>query len=529
MEKGERRTDTIRSIYHRPLPLLLFSAFLAAIPLTFPSLWLFSFVSFVPFFFVLLQKSQEAKLWRSVGRGIFFGFFYHAFVYFWFLWLYPMEQTGFSLPLALFVVLLAWLGISFFHGALFAIPSLLVSVLGRKFRSRPFLLFAGVVGVLFALRIPQWSQLAFPWIRVSLGLYRAPALIQLASVLGVEGVDFLCLSVSALLSYVLVTQGKKRLFAASLALFLFVSNLAFGLCRIAFSPEKGEEIRVAAVQGCLLPSEKWSGNESNLKVYESMTKSLSGEGFDLVIWPESAIPLNLSQHEDLLKEFQTLSGEIDAPILMGCFWQIDGVTSNSAILVEKDQLSSVYSKRHLVPFGEKVPYRSVLTAVLPFLGEINMLSNDLAAGTEPEIISGEKGDFGAIICFESLFAPLVRESVRAGAEMLVLVTNDSWYEDSPAIWQHLAHAVFRSVENGRGTARCANSGVSALIDAYGQIPEELGPMEKGVLVGDLSFSHERTLYTLLGDTTLPLCSFALLLWGLGVWMRERRECVVGEE
>lgn len=150
-----------------------------------------------------------------------------------------------------------------------------------------------------------------------------------------------------------------------------------------------------------------------------------------------------------------------------------------------------------------------------------MLSSDLAEGEGSVVIESEKGALGSIICFESLFPSLTRQSVVDGAEMIVLVTNDSWYEDSPGVWQHLAHAVFRSVENSRGTARCANSGVSAFIDSRGRIQSLLGPLEQGILTDTLAFSSETTLYTVLGDVLLP-CLVALWLVAFGLLFRSER-------
>ncbi|MBQ3075498.1 MAG: apolipoprotein N-acyltransferase, partial [Clostridia bacterium] len=159
---------------------------------------------------------------------------------------------------------------------------------------------------------------------------------------------------------------------------------------------------------------------------------------------------------------------------------------------------------------------------LPVLEEINMLSSDLAAGEGSVLIEGKQGSFGSVICFESLFPSLTRQSVKDGAEMIVLVTNDSWYKDSPGVWQHLAHAVFRSVENSRSTARCANSGVSAFIDSRGRLTSVLGPLEKGILTDSVSFSDETTLYTLWGDLLLPCLVALWMLSAVPVISLERR-------
>lgn len=510
----------IRRFFAKPFVLLALSAFCAALPLTLPSLFLLSWVAFVPFFLVVLRTAGTGKIRNALTRGVLFGFLYHVFVYYWFLWLYPLDFAGLDRLASLFVVLLAWLGISLLHGALFAIPTLLCHLASKKIQNRPFLLFTAVLGVLIAEWIPTLSDLAFPWVRLSLGHYKAPVMIQFVSVLGIYGLDFLLLVFSALLTLA-VTDGnrKKRLALVLSAALLFTSNLLFGVFRLSVQ-EKGESITVSSVQGCVLSGEKWSG-QSTLDVFVDLSRE--APDCDLILWPESAVPVNLAAYPELLEEYKKLSAELDTPMMMGCFWILDGKTSNSVILLEEDSVSDVYSKRHLVPFGEKMPYRALLSRLLPVLEEINMLSSDLAEGEGSVLIESGKGSMGSIVCFESLFPELTRQSVKDGAELIVLVTNDSWYKDSPGVWQHLAHAVFRSVENSRSTARCANSGVSAFIDSRGRITSLLGPLEKGVLTDEVSFSEENTVYTLVGDLILPLLT-VLWLFAAGLsYFTERRK------
>ena len=490
--------------------LLLFSAFLSALPMTVPSLFFLSWFSFVPFFVVLGSAGGEGKFRSALGRGVFFGFFYHIFIYFWFWWLYPLEFTGMEKSAALGVVLLAWCGISLVHGALYAIPTVLCHFFARFVKSRPFLLCVGAFGILASQRMTELSQLAFPWVRVSLGQYRAPALIQSASLFGMEGLDLLILSVNVLLALLLFYKAKKRLLCASFAVALFLSNLAFGFVSLARA-NKGETVTVSSVQGCILSGEKWNGAQTAFDTYVSMTRECPDET-ELVVWPESAVPVNLATDPSLVSFYQELSEEVDSSILMGCFWKEQGITTNSAILLSPEAVSEPYHKKILVPFGERMPYRKWLSRLVPALGQINMLKNDLAPGTSTSLMDYSDRRIGAVICFDSIFPSVVRQSAKDGAELFVIVTNDSWYEDSPAVWQHLAHAVFRSVENGRSTVRCANSGVSAFIDEKGRVQSQLGPLEKGVLTDSVSFCENKTLYTAVGNVCFPVFGAALALW-----------------
>ncbi len=500
------------SFFKRPMVLLVISAILSALPMTFPKAFLLCWISFIPFFIILVEGGKR-RFWSSVGRGVLFGFIYHCAIYYWFLWMHPMDFAGFSNGLSIVVVFFAWLGISLVHGSLFAIPTVLCYLVSKKIKSAPLIVIIGVTGILFALRLTQMSELSFPWVRIALSQYRAPAMIQLASVFGVEGVDFLILTVNALIAICLISPPKKRRVFAAVAALLFLCNIGFGLYRLS-NDEDGNKIKVSALQGCVLSGEKWGNNRTKycLDTYTSLTKEAARLSPDLILWPESAVPVNLYRDTDYLDDYKELSNDISTPILMGAFWKLNGITTNSSVYIDSSTVLEPYHKRQLVPFGETMPYKSLISSVLPFLEEINTMSRDLAAGSDTAVMHTSNGSIGNIICLEATFPQLARQTVSDGAQVLVNLTNDSWLKDSPAVSQHLAHAVFRSVENSRSTVRCANSGISAFIDTRGRITAELGAMKKGVLTETVSLSDETTPYTKMGNILLPIMIVIEVIW-----------------
>ncbi len=510
------------------LVLVLLSALLAALSLRISSLFSLSYLALVPLFYAILKPYGRRSLIRAFLLGFGFGFFFLAFCLNWFCELYPLSFTGISKGAALAVVLLGWLGISFLHGLLYAIPTLLCHLASKRVSNRAFLLLVACFGFLTVAKITSLGELAFPWIRLSLGHYRAPVFLQVLSLFGTDGLDLWILGINALLTLALLEKNKKRILSLCLCGALFGANLILGLVRL-YAPSERESLRVALVQGNLLSGEKWESGGGAYETYVSLTRSAAEYNPDLVVWPESAVPVNLYSNPSYLSDYQSLSEEIGAPILMGCFWKKDGAVTNSAILVDADGISEVYSKQHLVPFGEKVPYREIVSALFPALEQINMLSEDLAAGSGPVLLEGDRCDFGAVICFESVFPELCRQSVKNGAQMLAVVTNDSWYKDSAGVYQHLAHSVFRTVENGRAVVRCANSGVSVLISPEGVITEELGPLERGLVVGEAEKSENQTLYTRLGDVLYPLLLVSAAIFYLVLMIRERRVCREGKK
>lgn len=503
----------LKNFIKKPFVLIIISAVLSALPLTFSCLFALSWFSFVPLFYVLITHSEN-KLRFAFGRGFLFGFIYHICIYYWFLWFYPLDYAHLTKASSIAVVMLAWFGISAVHGALWCIPTLCCHFVS-KVNKNPMLISAvAIIGIIAAEKLTQIGELSFPWARISLGQYRASALIQSVSIFGTDGMDMLILFINALLTLLLIYPFKKRVAAAVAAAVIFFANLGFGLVRLK-TEIGGKEITVMTVQGSVEQSDKWSENGIELcyDTYSSLTKENTTDETDLVIWPESAVP-KVYKSEKSLKQYKSLSKEIDTPLLVGILLKSDEQSTNNALLVDRDEIKASYTKRQLVPFGEYMPYKDVLSKIFPFLEGLNIIEDDYISGSDTDIIETDIGKIGTVICFESIYTELTRQSVLDGAELMVEVTNDSWLKDSPAMQQHLAHGVFRSIENSRPFIRSANSGISAFIDSRGRIISELGALKQGVITDTVYCSNETTLYTKSGDILFPICLVIVTVWYL---------------
>ncbi len=521
MKKGE-------SIWRKKFVLVVLSAFFSALPYNFPSLFFLSWFSFAPLFCVLSKR--ENTLRKDLGLSCLFGVLYYLFIYWWFSMLYPMELTNLSKTAAISLTVLACVGPSVLHGTLFFFMGAGMHCVKKTCRSLPVYAMVFLSTFLLSEWILQFGELAFPWIRISVGQFRCPVLLQGASLVGTYGTDLLILSCNVLLALVFLSHGNRKIMAGVLAVILFLGNLGFGLLRQPELEDFEKKITVSSVQGNFLSGEKWkkSNTQNCIDTQMDLTRKTFHSSPDLVVWAESAVPvtLNSKSSQKILSSFQTLSEEGNTSILMGALWNLEGKQANTAVMIQPHTVSAPYVKRHLTPFGETMPYRSFFENCFPFLTKINLLSEDLVEGKGSGLIKTGKGNIGCIICFESIFPNLVRQSTIDGAEILVEVTNDSWYKDSPEVYQHLGHAVLRSIENGRDMVRAANSGVSALIDARGRITEELGPLQRGVITGVLHFSKERTLYSVIGDIGLPIfVGITIFCWGfLALW--EKRKNII---
>jgi apolipoprotein N-acyltransferase len=183
---------------------------------------------------------------------------------------------------------------------------------------------------------------------------------------------------------------------------------------------------------------------------------------------------------------------------------------NSAYLLSSDgELLGRYDKRHLVPFGEYVPLRSILF----FLDKLVEGIGDFEAGTVPAVLAlppkanhateaapgAPPARFGVVICFEVIFPNLVREFVRDGAEFMVTITNDAWFGDSAAPYQHFGMVVLRAVENHVAFARAANTGISGFIDRYGRILNATPIFTEAAVEGRIAIRNAPTFYSHYGD------------------------------
>lgn len=471
----------------------LASAILCALPFTFPQLYFTAWLGMAPFFYLLMSEKFMTLGKLSAFRvGFLWGFFYCVLIYYWFVRLYPLDFAGLSPAAAVFVIIAAWFGISAFQALFFGLGTLAFRVIGRP---RPLLL-----ALIFTLCefFWQFGELAFPWCKMAVTQYRCLPFIQSAALGGSTLVSFVIYAVSAL--FAAQKRGKRYIFAAAA---LFAVNMLYGAILLNIPTSYSNSASFSLIQGNITSDSKWHTSARELfDTFQDISlESAEQCAPDYIVWPESAVPVALnSAYKD---DFLQIPQSADAAFIVGAFGKIDGKTSNSVYLIDKNGVNDAfYSKRHLVPFGEYLPYRGFFEKALPFVADINMLSDDLARGADSAVFSASHGKIGALVCFDSIFAELARDSASDGAELLVLVTNDSWYYDSAATSQHAAQAVFRAVENRRCVARCANTGISMLIDEKGAIKKSLPALQKGFICGELGFTDRATPYTALGDLWL---------------------------
>jgi apolipoprotein N-acyltransferase len=239
---------------------------------------------------------------------------------------------------------------------------------------------------------------------------------------------------------------------------------------------------------------------------------------DLVVWPESPAPF-IEDDAGFMQALRTVSETAQAPLVVGGigteFSQQESVWHdyNSAFVVEADgQMIGRYDKIHLVPFGEYIPFQNLLTFAHKLTGRVGLFTR----GSEHKVFvldtqSGGRHRYGVFICYEEVFADEVRELARNGAEVLVNISDDGWYGDTSAPWQHLNMARMRAVENRRWLLRDTNTGVTAAIDPYGRVRQSIPRHQVDALPAEFGFRDGVTFYTAHGDVFAWLCALLSLV------------------
>jgi apolipoprotein N-acyltransferase len=244
------------------------------------------------------------------------------------------------------------------------------------------------------------------------------------------------------------------------------------------------------------------------------------QNVDLVVWPESSTSTYILQGNDFYLKW--IQGELQNSKLISGIPYYSGKNKerkyyNSAVLIQADSVKDIYHKLQLVPMAEYIPLSDYFTS----LKKLNLGQSNFTHGTNYTIMDVNKIKCAVMICFESIFPSLSRQFVQKGAEVLLFLVNDGWYENPPQPQQHAKQAVYRAIENRRPVIRCTNTGISMVIDAGGNISHALPLNEKGMIQTTIKPQNISTFYTRHGDIFAKLNVISSLLIIVGGMIRKK--------
>jgi apolipoprotein N-acyltransferase len=353
----------------------------------------------------------------------------------------------------------------------------------------------------------------FPWNLLGYAV-QAVGLQRLAAFTAVYGLSFLAVTTSGLLAWLVLEprQRRARIVPAGWFVLLIAANWVFtpramppGSAQ-AFLMQPDAPLDAAALEQWA----PWRNAEPLERLVNMSIISREREGGQsaappLIIWSENPAPFYYERDPIFTAAMQKMARQTQATVVVGAVTflpQDAGRPRNSAIVLDPQGHELLqYDKIHLVPFGEYVPD----WAFPGKIGKITMEVGDFVPGTNYSVAAAPQGAIGIFICYEAIFPQLVRRIAAQGAAVLVTISDDTWFGDSSAAYQHLEMARFRAIENGKYLLRATNDGITAAIDPYGRVLARLPMHHSLVLSEHFSYLTGQTFYTAHGDVFAWAC------------------------
>jgi apolipoprotein N-acyltransferase len=411
-----------------------------------------------------------------------------------------------------------------------------------KFKDREALIrFLGILSVCSVWTLLEFVRTfflsGFPWLPLAATQWQRPLMLQVASWTGFYGASFLLIMVGMVIAFYLrhLFRGRQKGLARFCPEFLIGVTIwmfaTFGLFQIKFEHDKRETFfKAALIQPYIPQTIKWDHSKSGEIMSEIKRQVVFQKaiGADIAIFPEAVLPYPIIGDDGMRKWAEELTRDFGAPVLLGALaaegaTQSDDPWYNGLMIIYPDKGvdQNYYQKRKRVPFGEFIPFRKLLFFIEKFVPIGSDISRGTSAGPLRLDLKDGNIPFGTLICYEDIFPGLAVDSVKAGARVLVVVTNDAWYGEEGAAYQHAAHSVLRAVETNRPVVRVGNGGWSGWIDEYGNIQDVLESEEGSVyfrgggvveVTYDPQTYRKLTFFVRYGNWFIAVCGGLLILF-----------------
>lgn len=464
----------------------------------------FSYFVFIAFIPVLYALSREKA--KPVINGWIIGFLYWTVCLSW------MTITfgyfgGAPLPAAIALLLLVALS----GGFMFFVPYTYLASKGYNpfILAFTFVLLEAIKGAVFFGGVP--------WLNLAQSQYENILIIQNVSVFGEYGLSFIIMLINIFL-FKIITDYKNKVNYTALAIIILIMIMP-GIYRYIKPLPVDRYINTAIVQPGYKQEIKWD-NSHRLQIIRDINiqlDSINTEKTDLVVLPESSYPASVLRTDFLMNFLIDYSKKV--PIVFGTDRRgkqdNKSVNYNSFVLLDNVSIS-IYDKQHLTPFGEYFPFENLLQPVKEFFfGPGDMFT----AGKESKVLEVSNGiKIAPIICFESAFSELLRYPVNSGANVITVISNDTWFGKNQGKVQHLAVDVVRAVEYGRSVIRATQDGISATILPNGVISEKVVEAKPAVFSQEVPLVSYNTFYSKFGNIWI-----AIIIPLLYYQIRQRRK------
>ena len=516
----------------RDVILSILSGILLVLPFHYPVLAFLAFVAFIPFFYVLRDKTS----FQAFSYSYLFGITFFLLQSYSLMYVSVLGYLLIVLYLALYFAIFGGLTRSFLH-----LSAETPEIYYRSHLKSVFFIPAIWVMLEYSR---GWVISGIPWALLAYSQWKNIPFIQIADITGAYGISFVICFSNVILFKALQAFSSRKLpwsdngeraqrqkYLANLfVLFTGILTLLYlyGLGTLRFRERFYQDpnrvtMRVSSLQGNIPQEEKWNASIKNIvfEKYKRLMMMSALEKTDLVVWPETSFPGYLEDEPLMAVKLRSAIRQCAVSVLVGAptLGELDKGLKfyNSAVLFgPTGEEVKRYGKMHLVPFGEYMPLEPLLGFVRNFFHVPHF-----SPGKERVIFESRSHSshmvttsrFGVLICFEDLFPGTVRSFCREGADFLLNITNDAWFGKTSAPYQHAQSSVFRAVENRVNVVRAANTGYSCFISPEGRILSAVEDNGQEIFVSghktqDLVIKRTPSFYTRFGDV------FILLIAGL---------------
>ncbi len=483
-------------------------------------LWFIAWLGLAPLF-IIINTSRGIK--DVILYSFLFGFAYNASYLHWLFSIHPLNWMGFNTVQSYFISFLAVVLVSTFNSLFYILFAICVFAI-KKFSLTPYksgVPFILIVTFLWLIIFNKLSAckflFGFPWTLIEYSQYKNLYLIQIAEYFGSALISFLIVFFNLVIAdfliwlfniekisnrYIPRDPGKfgSILISFSFIVILIFLSITSGLYLFwknqQFFSEKSQTICV--LQGNL-PIKATRGIKLDINLArETYEKLINNTDVGLFIAPEGALPTNFTRDQITRKWLQDLALKKQSDLIFGSYCKNQEKYSNCAALINfaKNDFSC-YEKERLVPFGEFVPLSFVLPEFLKRLASFS-IGEGFSEGKQNIPFNTSLGRVGITICFELIFPSIIRKQVLQGAELLINLSDLSWFSNIRIKQQFLGFAVFRAIENRRPVIISSNNGTSVFIDQSGKIKSQSIPNTQGTLIDWVNPNNKITFYSKYG-------------------------------
>ena len=454
--------------------------------------------SFVP----LIHVFNISHFRKNIIYGYIFGLSFNLTAFYWI-----GVNSG-----ADFLTVLGSLFAAVFYLAFFwAVAGLLFSLISEGDQHISGNIFFPFIIVLIEY-VRSFGALGFPWSNLALTQSNYIYFIQFIEVTGTYGVSFFIIGFNVILYN--VTQKKISLLKGLSFISLILIGLSIaGAGRILSLPKSNQKISVAVVQPNVNPNTKWQNKKEIIAFMDSLHQESIKFKPDLIVFPETALPSYLVRDSRTRGALQSTVNSSDIPLLTGTihtsFENNSRYYYNSSMFIIPQKKYELYSKIHLVPFAEYDLIPSIFHPLTKL--NINIDRGNFKSGNNYKVFKHENLLFSNLICYESSIPKISRTFVSKGAEFLIIQANDGWLGSSFGPYQHFELARLRAIENRIPIVRCANTGISGIINIDGSIKTKVLLNEEKIIFESLSSNKNGSFYTKYGDIFAIIISIIILI------------------